>query len=352
MSRSLLIAVMVASALSLGANAAAQDVQDDDARLQFEQGKSFFNEGKFEQAAIALERAYQLRPSYRILYYVGLAETENGNYVRALEAYKKFVSEAPADEVEPGRIDEVKREITRLEAMVGQLAIKCEQEGAKVKVDAETKGTTPLTEPIRVNVGRHEVVVKKDGRELLREVIRIAGGQTIELVVEQHARPAAPVAAAPTPPPKPPADSPPQGEEEEKVEEGAGVEEGAEKSGRVWTWVAYGVGLAAGIGAGVTGAMALKGKGDVESECDVNPGGEGDEACLIGPEGYAGFDDDKSRVQTLALVTDVLIGVAVAGAITGTVLFFVEPDGEEAASVSFQPTVSPNLAGLAVTGRF
>ena len=61
--------------------------------VQFQQGKEFYNQGAFERAAIALKRAYELRPGYRILYFLGWAENEIGNYTRALEAFNGFLAE-------------------------------------------------------------------------------------------------------------------------------------------------------------------------------------------------------------------------------------------------------------------
>ena len=89
--------------------------RDAEAKLQFETGREFFNQGRYEEAAIAMKRAFELGPSYKILYYLGWAEGETGNFARALNAYKGYLAEAPADS-EADRIEEVKKAVEKLRA--------------------------------------------------------------------------------------------------------------------------------------------------------------------------------------------------------------------------------------------
>ncbi len=323
----------------LAPEVAIGDDLNEDARIQFEQGKTFFNEGKYEQAAIALERANELRPGHKILYYLGMAESENGNYVRALEAYDRYMEEAEGKD-SPEKIEEVQAEIKRLNAMVGAIIINCNTANAKVKVDKETRGTTPLKGPIIVNVGRHEIVVKKGQEELLQEVVRVAGGQEIVLQVEAEAQS-----------PKPPGDTTtPAAKEAEKNTPPESKEAPDKKkwkqrkSPRIWTWVTFGMGGAAAIGAVVTGALALKKDNEVWDQC-------GDDTCFSYQ--YDGnFEDDSNKVDTLALTTDILIGVGAAFIVTGTLLYFFEPDYAKESAVTAHPTVLQQGAGLTVTGRF
>ncbi len=310
--------------------AAEAEDSADEARVQFEQGKAFFNEGKYEQAAIALERAYELRPGYKILYYLGLAESEQGNYSRALNAYTRYLVDG-AEQDDPARVQEVRAEIEKLRAMVGRIHIDCPIDGAKVQLDSETQGITPLPSPVFADVGKHEIVVKQGQRELLREVVRIAGGQEVTLKVETGATTSAPMEAATEPQPVPPPEKTPRTEED--------------KSGRrVWTWVALGIGGAAGIGAVVTGVMALKLDEKLWTECETG---------TCHSYQYDGdFEDDKWSLKTLGITTDILIGVAAAGAVTATILFFVEPNIGSEKRVAASPVVFGDGGGLVVTGRF
>src|SRR5256885_16109878 len=53
------------------------------ARQRYQRGLQLFNEPNFEAARVEFERAYQLAPSYKILYNIGLCYEQLGDYVQA-----------------------------------------------------------------------------------------------------------------------------------------------------------------------------------------------------------------------------------------------------------------------------
>jgi serine/threonine-protein kinase len=55
---------------------------------------------------------------------------------------------------------------------------------AKVFVDGEAAGTTPLANPLRLSIGQHEVRLEGPGGSLRREVVRLAEGETLAVRVE------------------------------------------------------------------------------------------------------------------------------------------------------------------------
>ncbi len=299
---------LILSASLLFGNTGAAETLEDKARVQFDQGKDLFNKGRYEQAAIALRRAYELRPSYKILYYVGWAEVENESYTRALEAFEQFLKKG-GDEVSSSRIKEVADEIEQLRLMVGEIHVECDEKGAIVMVDGERKGVTPGLSAIFVDLGKHEIQVKKKGRTLHEEVVRVAGGQRVIVDVQGSAN-------------------------------RWSVSRADIKRKRIWTWVAFGVGGAAGIAAVVTGSLALSGAKDVDGQCsgDICP---------------TDVETKAKKVEKMSWATDGLIGVAVVGAVAGTVLFFFEPELEaDAQRVSLSPMVTSFGGGLRLSGRF
>jgi hypothetical protein len=274
-----------------------------------------YEDGQYEQAAIAFARAYELKPSFKLLFNIGQAESELKHYARALEAFTRYLAEG-GKQVPPDRIAEVKSEIERLNALVGMIIVECSVAGAKVKLDNETKGETPLEYPIFVDIGKHEVVIKKGQEELLREVVRVAGGQRVTLEVDDA-----------------------EGSAGQTGTDDPGEQEDSEDGGRVWTWVALGVGGAAGIAGAVIGGAALSKKSTLEDRCEGNH-------C---PPASAGEAD---TIKSMNLTADVLFGVAAAGIVTGVILFFVEGDDESETEVAVTPAVTASGAGLAVGGRF
>lgn len=300
------------------ASTAAAGGDEEDARVHFDQGLALYEDGQYEQAAIAFARAYEIKPSYRLLFNIGQAEAELKHYTLALDAFTRYLSEAGGD-MPPDREKLVRSEIARLEVLVGSIAIDCGAPGAKVKVDNETRGETPLAGPIYVDIGKHEVVVSMGADELLREVVRVGGGQTIELEAACADGGAAKKAGS---------------------DKGAPAEvEPPARKGRVWTWVALGVGAAAGITGGAIGGAAMSRKSALEGDC-------------VGSHCPPSAKSEADTISTMNLTADVLYGVAGAAIITGVILFFVEPDDDAEPTVAIAPAFAGDGAGLTIEGRF
>jgi hypothetical protein len=312
--RKLVLTLMMVAAAAAPLVATA-DV-DEEARAQFDRGMELYDAGHYEEAAIAFERAYELKPSYKILYNWAQAENENGRYALALDAYERYLSEGGAD-LEPERVEQVRAEIKRLKTLVGTLIVKCPEEGAVVMVDGRRQGQTPIDAPITVKLGEREVVVKLGGKEIHREVVRVAGGEQVKIVVEAQAEEAALEPVQPVEP-------------DPLQDEGRG---------RVWTWVALGVAGAAGIAGGVIGGVSIAKRKEFIDEC-------GNHTC------DDSYEDDRDQVKTLSLTADILYGVAGAAAVTAVILFFAEPDAGVEDQVAVAPAAVPGGAGLNVSGRF
>ncbi len=292
---------------------------DEKAKIQFNQGVELYNDDDFEQAAIAFERAYELKPSYRILFNIAQTENERKHYAAALKAYHRYLKDG-GDQIEAERRAEVEKEFTRLKALVGGITVKTDIKGAVVFVDGFRHAETPFTRPILVDLGEHEVLIKRGTEELHRETIKVAGCQKVVVDLEAGV----------------------SEETHAQVDEPAGPDkEDRDSPKRVWTWVALGVGGAAAIGAGITGGLTLSKAGDIEDDC-----GGGSE-CPISEKGAV--DDAK----TLGNVTNVLVGVAAVGIAAGIVLFFVEPGlGDEKDTAIVTPVAMSNGGGIVVSGSF
>ena len=319
------VALLAPSLLLLLVNPALAQDPEDEARDHFDRGIELYEQGRFEQAAVAFERAYQLKPSFRILYNIGQVENELGHFAAALSAYRGYLEQGAGD-VPRERGFKVQGEIERLTTLVGQITFEGAKNGAIVLIDREERGRIPLDGPIPVDLGKHEVALEVEGEKVHERVIKVAGGETVVVTVESGGMD---IIDRPWDDPADPGD--PDGPGDDKT-----PEDGPK---RVWTWVAFGVGGAAGVGAIITGSMALSKESDVRDRCS-------------GGECPASLSGDFDSVEKLALTTDILIGVAAAGVVAGTLLYFFEPDSEADVEVGVAPAVGGDAAGLVLTGRF
>jgi tetratricopeptide (TPR) repeat protein len=108
---------------------------------------------------------------------------------------------------------------------------------------------------------------------------------------------------------------------------------------RAPAFIAFGVGGAAAIGAVVTGLVAKGKYDDADKQCKPS--------CP---------DDRVSSIKSMALVSDVLTGVAIAGVGVGAILFLTSGSSQEAASGSKRPSIAggvgPHGGKLEATWRF
>lgn len=312
-----------------------------EARIHFEQGVELYNAGKLEEAAIEFERAYELHPSYKILFNLAQAEAELQHYSRALSAYQAYLKEG-GDDIAKERREVVEKEVSRLQTLVGYLSIPFQEAGATVMVDGERRATTPLAEDLTVDVGKHEVSIIQQGKMIHREIVRIAGRETVSVVIPVAVDPEGPTETKSTIIPEDVVSTPTdtsQAPLEHPLKE-------PEKTKRIWTWIAFGIGGAAAVGAAITGALSLTKKSDVEDGCVKET--------KICPATLA---DEATQVATLALTTDILIGTAALGLALGTVFYFIEPkfgpkSGREKREMALLPVLNGDTFGLSLGRRF
>src|SRR5262249_56444174 len=121
-------------------------------------GIDLYKAGDFGAALAEFKRAYDLVPSYKILYNLGQVSYQRHDYAAALRYFRQYLADGD-DTVPDDRRHEVSGAIVDLEQRVGRLQIESGDEGAEVFVDDVLIGTTPLGALTGVNAGRRKVDV-------------------------------------------------------------------------------------------------------------------------------------------------------------------------------------------------
>lgn len=187
---------LVLAIVSIAAPVAAQPKDPvEEATVHFKRGAEFYDENDFRGALIEFQRAYELVPSWKILFNIGQVEMELKNYAGALAAYTRYLREGGPD-VPASRVTQVNADIERLKGRVGRLSIRS-TDGAEVLVDDLSVGHAPLPEPVMVNAGRHEVKVVMSGHTPQTRVVDVAGQQELTLVLTLSGAVAAPTIEGP-----------------------------------------------------------------------------------------------------------------------------------------------------------
>ncbi len=104
-------------------------------------------------------------------------------------------------------------------------------------------------------------------------------------------------------------------------------------------WTAFGAAVLCGVGAGITGGLAIKAQHDFDN--DVITSNAAGASSVQRAQARADGLDASDRADTLALVTDVLWISAAVGASTAFVLWMVDrKHAEGQSSVSLLPVTS------------
>jgi tetratricopeptide (TPR) repeat protein len=157
-----------------------------------------FHEGSYEAALAEFHKAYQIAPSYRILFNLAQVHYELHDYVGALRSFRQYLTEGAA-EIGAERRAQVEAEIGKLQGRVAFLDIDVQPAGADVLVDDVPVGMSPLDKPVLVNAGIRRVTAAKGGRTSPLRSVTVAGGDRVTVAVQVPDPPAArPVAALAT----------------------------------------------------------------------------------------------------------------------------------------------------------
>lgn len=238
-------------AATSGEATAADQAAREEAGQRFQRGLAFYGDGEYSLALIEFDRAYQLVPDYRVLYNIGQVSIQLSRFARARLALEQYLSEGGAA-IPADRVEQVKRDLGMLMDRTAYLEITSSPEGAEIIVDERSFGETPLAQPLLLDAGEHQVVLKKKGFQTVTRRIVLAGAERLPLAVELVAAEQEQVVIVQKPEPQPTQAPPP---------EDAGAGKGSDAA--VYAWIGTGVLASAAATMGILGLDA-KGRYDQE----------------------------------------------------------------------------------------
>lgn len=286
--------------------------------------------GQDEQALEKFSKAYDLSPTPRARAQMALAEQALGRWSLAEGHLSEAMAQAEDAWIAKNHAP-LESALATVRSHLGELGIDGGEAGAEVLVDNAKVATLPLEHALRLEVGSHVLVVKKEGYFPVERTVRIApdapAREHVDLVAVAVSQPPVP---APTPltlpePPKPESVS-------SRFAPGRG------DPGRVQR--IFGEGLLVGsvplLALGVAGMVA---------RLDAIARYNGDATCPgvdrpSQPPSCQGLINDASTWQTVGVV-----GLAGAGAfaISGAFVFFTAPKKNDGGKLSCAPMMAGGL---------
>ncbi len=322
LSTSFFVVGLVLARVGAAGGARAQSASDanaspetQEAHRHFSLGIKLHAEGDFGPALAQFQRAYALKPHFRVLYNIAQCHFELRDYVEARAALRRYLAEGGAGLLDEERRTRIEADLADLGRRIAEVDIQSNVRGAVVYVDGRRIGTTPLSHPIEVSEGQRSLSVESSARGTKQRSILLVGGERQTIAV--NFEPIVPEAAA-----------------SYGLEKSAGRARFPSSSAGLGAgfWVA-GVGavLLAG-GAGATGYLALRAQDERRANLDrLNVAAE--------------LDSDRRRIRTLAITSDALLGSAIiCGGVAATLLVV---HGRETT-----PALAVGPASVALRGSF
>ena len=154
------------------------------AQKKAREGQRLAGKGDHEKALALFKEAYEMTQEPGYLYNIGIAQQALGRDVEAFNAFERFLRDV--QKIPPEFVADANQRQRDLRKRIGEIELRCSQDGAQVSIDDATIGRTPVSEPVRVAPGSHRVVVQKDGFEPFQAAIHVAGGSKQQVEASMH----------------------------------------------------------------------------------------------------------------------------------------------------------------------
>jgi tetratricopeptide (TPR) repeat protein len=282
---------------------------------RYTRGLSLYGDGEFLLALVEFERAYQLSNNYKVLYNIGQVRIQLGRYAKAKEALEDYLK-AGGTNLSPERSQAVNKDLATLAERTASLNIVTREVGADISLDGKVIGTSPLTAPLIVDAGEHNLVVHKSGFYDSAQSVTLAGHDQLELTVELKP---IPVAA------------------QTKSGDARTAQPPPAKTSRTPMWVSWAATGTLAATAGVVGYFGVSKANELES-MRTEYGATREE-----------LDKAQRSARTLLAISDVAAGLAVVAGGVALYLTLSHPS-EKSPSSGLALGVTPN--GLRLRGSF
>jgi len=346
--------------------------QDDTARAreEFNQGVAFFQSADYQRALDAFQEAYRLAPHASVRLNIANCYQQLDRPVEALFHFEHYLAEA--DHPTAAQRREIETTIRELRSRIGTLTFQVSPDGATITIDGTDQRRAPVSEPVRVVQGRHQIEIRLDGYRTETQTVEVAGGGDARVAIRLSRAEAVATTTAPTetttttvattetttPAETPPAETAATTTTTVPSEAVASTEPAESSGGGGGLQISWPTILAASltgavlITALITGPLALQANDRFNNDVSI-ANDPGSSASLVA-EARADGESQASLARTLAAVTDVMLVASILGAAATVTLFILDQTNapQEGESVALVPVLVPQGGGLWAVGRF
>lgn len=146
-----------------------------EARRHFGRGLELAREQQWSRALSEFLASRQFYPTRAATRNAAVASRELGRYSEACALYRAVLREFGPD-MTTVQLDVLRLELAQAERSLAKIALSGVEPGARVSIDGEERGETPLAEPLAVNPGGHLLHVSKPGFQPVELSLIVASG--------------------------------------------------------------------------------------------------------------------------------------------------------------------------------
>jgi hypothetical protein len=308
-SRSLFLgAVLLTAAVPRAAAAEGRDPSAADAL--FATAREAMARGDMTTACARFAESQRLDPAPGTLLNVAQCEEREGKLAASYTHVNEVLANLPKDDF---RLAYARAQLAALKPRVPTVTVTLAKgtSGARVTRDDVELREGSFGVPLPIDPGPHVFVVRANGREDNRQQLTLREGQQVAITLS---------VGSPSP-----------------VHDVAATAGDGRRTLAIGALSLGGVGLVTGV---VTGLLFADSASTYRDHCDAS-------GC--DPDGLSA----AARARTLNVVSPIAFGVGVVSASAGTYLLLTSKrDSVRRGSISVDPQVSPQLAGVTVTGGF
>lgn len=148
------------------------------AKQHFEAGVKLYRSKLYREALAEFLAAKKLAPRSSIQQSIAQCYRDLKDFASAYRAYVELRQTYGAS-MSKALAKKVSRAISDLQMLTGSVVVQIQQPGASVEIDGTDSGTTPIKDPIRLNLGQHDIRITHPGFEALERRFELNGDDQV-----------------------------------------------------------------------------------------------------------------------------------------------------------------------------
>ncbi len=156
--------------------AALSETLQAEARVEYDSAKLLFENRDYEGAIIKFQAAYDKSREARLLWNVAATHNQLKHYAKTQEFMRRYLAEGRCVTSAEDRTA-AERAIAASENLISNVTFIVSPEGAEVFIDDDAYGQTPFPLPIRLDLGKHRIKVRRAGFFDYAQTVALGGAE-------------------------------------------------------------------------------------------------------------------------------------------------------------------------------